>query len=238
MTLQLDNQHQSPLQPSKRGVIFCDFDGTITVNDNIIAIIKHFNPDGWEPIVEAIINQTMSIQDGVGQLFRLLPSSMKDEVISYALNQVQLRDGFAELLEYCKQQDIDFYVTSGGIDFFVYPVLEPFGIAADHIFCNGSSFEGERITIEWPNPCDEHCTNHCGMCKPTIMRRFNPEQYERMIIGDSVTDFEGAKIADLVFSRSHLSVKCDELGLAHTAFDTFHDVIHHLRKLKREESWA
>ena len=31
-------------------IIFCDFDGTITENDNIIAIIRHFNPPGWEPI--------------------------------------------------------------------------------------------------------------------------------------------------------------------------------------------
>ena len=37
---------------SKERIIFCDFDGTITVNDNIVAIMKHFNPEGWEGIVE------------------------------------------------------------------------------------------------------------------------------------------------------------------------------------------
>ena len=40
---------------SKERIIFCDFDGTITVNDNIVAIMKHFNPDGWEGIVEQIM---------------------------------------------------------------------------------------------------------------------------------------------------------------------------------------
>ena len=40
------------IRMSKERIIFCDFDGTITVNDNIVAIMKHFNPEGWEGIVE------------------------------------------------------------------------------------------------------------------------------------------------------------------------------------------
>jgi len=210
---------------AKKRIIFCDFDGTITVNDNIIAIIKHFNPEGWEKLVEQVISEEISIQEGVGAMFRLLPASMEREVVQFGISNAQIRDGFAEFLAYCKEQNIPFYVTSGGIDFFVYPILESFGIPRDHIFCNGSDFSGERIEILWPNPCDEHCQNNCGMCKPTIMRRFPAEQYERIIIGDSVTDFEGAKLADTVYSRSHLTTKCKELGLAHTEFETFHDII-------------
>jgi 2-hydroxy-3-keto-5-methylthiopentenyl-1-phosphate phosphatase len=66
------------------------------------------------------------------------------------------------------------------------------------------------------------------MCKTTIMRRFPADQYERIIIGDSVTDFEGAKLADVVFSRSYLTVKCQELGLPHHEYETFHDIIHYM----------
>ncbi|MEK3881403.1 2-hydroxy-3-keto-5-methylthiopentenyl-1-phosphate phosphatase [Paenibacillus sp. PL2-23] len=221
---------------ARKRIVFCDFDGTITINDNIIAIIKHFNPEGWERIAERTIATEITIQDGVGQLFRLLPSSLRDEVISYGVGNVVIRDGFAEFLAYCKEQDIAFYVTSGGIDFFVYPTLEPFDIPRDHIYCNSSDFTGENIEIVWPHPCDEHCDNQCGMCKTTIMRRFPREQYERIIIGDSVTDFEGAKLADTVYSRSHLTVKCRELGLAHTEYETFHDIIAAMAKDERKET--
>lgn len=215
-------------QAAKKRIVFCDFDGTITVNDNIIAIIKHFNPDGWEKIAEQTISQELTIKDGVGQLFHLLPASMKKEVVDFSISNARIRDGFASFLSYCKEQQIEFYVTSGGIDFFVYPILEPFGIPNDHIYCNGSDFSGERIEILWPNPCDDHCSNDCGMCKTTIMRRFPADQYERIIIGDSVTDFEGAKLADVVFSRSHLTVKCQELGLPHYEYETFHDIIQYM----------
>lgn len=210
---------------NKKRVIFCDFDGTITENDNIIAIIKHFNPPGWEPIVDDIIGQRKSIQQGVGELFGLLPSSMQSEVTDFAISNARIRSGFDELLAYSRAHDIEFYVTSGGIDFFVTALLAPYGIPADHIFCNGSDFTGERIEITWPHPCDDDCSKDCGMCKPTIIRRFPADQYTRILIGDSVTDFEGAKLADIVFSRSHLTTKCVELGLPYHEFNTFHDVI-------------
>ncbi|MFD1955682.1 2-hydroxy-3-keto-5-methylthiopentenyl-1-phosphate phosphatase [Paenibacillus thailandensis] len=215
---------------ARQRVIFCDFDGTITVNDNIVAIIRHFNPPGWEAIAEQVLAQQISIRDGVGRMFRLLPASLKEQVVDYGISNVRIREGFAELLAYAKEAGIDFYVTSGGIDFFVYPVLERFGIPTNHIFCNGSDFSGERIEITWPHPCDEHCNNDCGMCKTTIMRRFPSDRYERIIIGDSVTDFEGAKLADVVYSRSHLTEKCRELGLAHTEFETFHDIIDDMKR--------
>jgi 2-hydroxy-3-keto-5-methylthiopentenyl-1-phosphate phosphatase len=217
---------------TKRRVIFCDFDGTITENDNIVAIIRHFDPPGWETIVDEIVSQRKTIREGVGELFRLLPTSRKTEVIDYAIGNARIRSGFAELLEYARANGIDFYVTSGGIDFFVYPLIAPFGIPESHIYCNGSDFTGERIEITWPHPCDDNCRNDCGMCKTTIIRRFPAEAYTRILIGDSVTDFEGAKLADLVFARSHLIRKCEELGLPYYEYETFHDV---LTILKQEE---
>lgn len=217
------------LQPKKR-IIFCDFDGTITVNDNIVAIIRHFNPPGWESIVERIVSEELSIRDGVGQLFHLLPASMQQEVIDYSITNARIRDGFPELLAYCKEQEIEFYVTSGGIDFFVYPILEQFGIPQDHIYCNSSDFTGETIKITWPHACDDNCSNDCGMCKTTIIRRFPKNEYEQILIGDSVTDFQGAKLVDVVFSRSILTDKCKELGLPYHEFENFYDIISELKK--------
>lgn len=214
----------------RKPVLFCDFDGTITENDNIVAIMRHFNPPGWEEIVRDIISDAKSVKQGVGEMFRLLPSSMRAEITNYIVGSAKIREGFPQLLDWCKQHDVPFYVTSGGIDFFVYPILQPFAIAEDHIYCNGSDFSGKQIEIVWPHPCDEACSNYarCGMCKTSIMRRFPQENTFRILIGDSVTDFPGAKIADLVFSRSILTDKCQELGLPHIPFATFNDIVRYL----------
>jgi 2-hydroxy-3-keto-5-methylthiopentenyl-1-phosphate phosphatase len=74
------------------------------------------------------------------------------------------------------------------------------------------------------------------MCKTRVIRRFPEDTHFRMLIGDSVTDFEGAKLADLVFARSHLATRCRELDLPHHEYDTFFDVIDVLRALTTERN--
>jgi 2-hydroxy-3-keto-5-methylthiopentenyl-1-phosphate phosphatase len=219
---------------SRKQIIFCDFDGTITINDNIVAIMKHFQPEGWDALVEQVISKTISIREGVGRMFALLPTSRKQEVIDYAINNVTIRGGFSELLSYCQEQAIEFYVTSGGIDFFIYPVLAAFPIPSDHIYCNSSNFGGSQIEILWPHTCDKHCHTDCGMCKTTIIRRYSADEYERILIGDSVTDFEGAKLVDTVFARSHLIDLCNDLGLNYYPFDDFHEIIQRLKEMRAQ----
>jgi 2-hydroxy-3-keto-5-methylthiopentenyl-1-phosphate phosphatase len=213
-------------------VIFCDFDGTITMNDNIIAIMKHFNPDGWNEILQQAMSQSLSIQQAIGSMLGLLPASLKHEIIRFALDNMKIRPGFAEFVRYCREQQIHFLVTSGGIDFFVYPTLLPFGIPVEDIYCNESDFSGENLIIVWPHPCDEHCDQSCGMCKASLIRSYSAEHYTRVLIGDSITDFAGAKLADIVFARSHLASECGKLQMPFYAYESFFEVMDQLSVLK------
>jgi 2-hydroxy-3-keto-5-methylthiopentenyl-1-phosphate phosphatase len=213
-------------------VIFCDFDGTITLNDNIIAIMKHFQPAGWTGILDKAMNQEISIKQTIGSMFALLPSSLKDNVIHFALDNMQIRPGFAEFLSFCEEQQFKFFVTSGGIDFFVYPTLLPFGIEKSQIYCNESNFNQAQIAIEWPYPCDEHCSQDCGMCKATLIRSYPADQHIRILIGDSLTDFAGARLADYIFARSHLAVECSKLNMPYYPYESFFEVIEQLTHLK------
>lgn len=223
------------LDPGKKTVIFCDFDGTITLTDNIIAIMKHFQPEGWEKQLQQILDKKVTLQEGVGGLFALLPASRKDELIRFVRDYIQIREGFSELLDYCQTHRIEFLVTSGGIDFFVRSALEPFPLVPDQIYCNASDFTGERIRITWPHPCDEECTNGgCGMCKTTIIRSYPSDQFNRVLIGDSISDFAGARVADYVFARSDLAEECKKLEMAHTEYETFFDVIRGMEALREE----
>ena len=218
-------------QETRELILFCDFDGTITLSDNIVALMTHFNPPGWETIVQDIIASRKSLRIGVGEMFALFPSSMKEEITQYVLQTAGIRPGFRELLDWCSRTNTEFYVTSGGIDFFVYPILASFDIQPDHIYCNGSSFTGAAIQILWPHPCDEACHADCGMCKTRVIRGYDASRYYRVLIGDSLTDFEGAKLVDHVFARSHLLTRCQETELPHTPYETFFDVIEGLRQL-------
>lgn len=205
-------------------VIYCDFDGTVTAKDNIIALMRKFAPKGWETIAEKVLTRKVSIREGVGELFSLLPSNQKDELVKFAVENARLRPGFQEFLSYLETAGIPIYIVSGGIDFFVHPLLEKFS-SLEGIYCNKADFSKERIEINWPHSCDQLCSNDCGCCKTSIMRKNEKTGDFNIVIGDSVTDLEAAKKADFVLARDLLLEKCQEWDIPHERFDTFFDCI-------------
>ncbi|RDU38372.1 2-hydroxy-3-keto-5-methylthiopentenyl-1-phosphate phosphatase [Neobacillus piezotolerans] len=214
----------------KKPVIYCDFDGTVTEKDNIISIMKAFAPPEWEPIKDQILSGQISIRKGVGELFSLLSSSDKERIAEFVIGQAKIREGFGEFVAYAREEGIPLYIVSGGIDFFVLPLLSQYG-PFDGVFCNTSDFSGETIEIHWPNSCDENCGNDCGCCKPSVIRRLgHGRDYFKIVIGDSVTDLEAAKQADFVLARDLLLEKCGEWELPHDSFNNFYDCIASIKK--------
>ncbi|MCM2675139.1 2-hydroxy-3-keto-5-methylthiopentenyl-1-phosphate phosphatase [Alkalicoccobacillus plakortidis] len=212
----------------KDPIIFCDFDGTITTKDNIIGLMKHINPPGLETIKDDILAERISIRSGVGQMFKLIPVERKQEIIEFVLSQAEIRDGFSDFLTYVREKNISLKIVSGGIDFFVEPILKPFALLPD-LYCNGSDFDGRTIQITWPHSCDEFCSNDCGCCKPSILRQYSDQEFYKIVIGDSITDLQAAKVADEVFAcDSFLLEKCRELSLNHSSFTSFHQIIEKL----------
>ncbi|WP_433749168.1 2-hydroxy-3-keto-5-methylthiopentenyl-1-phosphate phosphatase [Falsibacillus pallidus] len=214
-----------------RTIVFCDFDGTVTENDNIISIMKKFAPDEWIGLKDAVLAQEISIQEGVGKMFSLLPSHLKQDIISYLEQSVQIRTGFQEFLQFCSERDIPVYIVSGGMDFFVHPLLKEFD-SISGIYCNQADFDRERIRIDWPHTCGDECSGECGCCKPTIINQLSTEEDFKIVIGDSITDLKAALAADFVIARDFLAEKCEEHAIPHETFDTFHDCASILSKLE------
>ncbi|RID87799.1 2-hydroxy-3-keto-5-methylthiopentenyl-1-phosphate phosphatase [Mesobacillus zeae] len=209
-------------------VIFCDFDGTVTEKDNIVRIMNEFAPPGWENLKEEVLTGRMTIKEGVGAMFSLLPTARKAEISEYAIKHAIVRPGFSEFVAFTREEKIPLYIVSGGIDFFVYPTLEKYGPFSG-VYCNTSDFSGKTIKVSWPHECDELCLAGCGLCKPSIMRKLAGRDQYKIVIGDSVTDFAAASEADFVLARDFLQGKCEELGIRHSPFHTFYDCLETLR---------
>lgn len=214
----------------KKMIVFCDFDGTITENDNIINIMKYYNPPGWETIRDNILSGRISVRKGVGCMFGLLSASCREEITHYAIKQAKIRNGFDQFIHYCHEQNIRLLITSGGIDFFVFPILSRYPVPEQNIYCNKSDFSGKQIQILWPHSCDALCSIDCGMCKPSILRAQSSKDHIKIVIGDSITDLAVAKMADLVIARDFLLQKCQEHSLPYKAFESFYDVIKILKQ--------
>jgi 2-hydroxy-3-keto-5-methylthiopentenyl-1-phosphate phosphatase len=216
-------------------VIFSDYDGTITQEDAIVQTMKQFAPPQWKAIADAILHtRTLSIHEGIQQLYGLLPYGLKQEVIDFNLAHIPLRTGFERLMQFCQTHAVPFWVVSGGVDAFIAPKLSPW-VGLYELFANGlaaspSATGMMQLTLPYAPKACEPCGN-CACCKVEILNRWAKDDYFRVVIGDSVTDIGMAKIANRVYARASLQADCDELGIAYVAYETFDDVVADLMAL-------
>ena len=63
------------------------------------------------------------------------------------------------------------------------------------------------------------------------MRKVAQSNHFKIVIGDSLSDFEAAKQADLVLARDHLIKRCKDLQLPYKPFETFYDCLEAVKSL-------
>lgn len=204
--------------------VICDFDGTIAESDMISAIIRKFAPGSGEPLIQAVLAGRISIKEGVESMFGLLPSSLYDDVVDFARSHTIVRKGFESFIHSCGQLSWDVAIVSGGFDFFVHPVIHSLFTPVD-IYCNRVLHDGDWMRVSWGFICDEQCDGKCGLCKPSVMRELGQGDTQFVVIGDGVTDFKAAKLADYVFARSSLLNLVQSASISFSAFDTFYDIV-------------
>ncbi|TDL97943.1 2-hydroxy-3-keto-5-methylthiopentenyl-1-phosphate phosphatase [Macrococcus brunensis] len=212
-------------------IIACDFDGTVTASDTIIAIMQRFAPTDSQATLSRILDRTLSIQEGVTTLFNLLDTSKRQAIVEFVRQEVSIRPGFQTLLDKAQELDIPFYIISGGMHFFIDPILSDFtGIEA--VYANNVDFSGEKMLVEWRYPCDDVCASgECGTCKPSIVRTLGSHQV--IAIGDSVTDIRLAEVADILFTTDKLTTYAEAEAIPHIPFQTFYDIVEQLEEVVR-----
>ncbi|MDB5084967.1 MAG: 2-hydroxy-3-keto-5-methylthiopentenyl-phosphate phosphatase [Bacilli bacterium] len=209
--------------------VFCDFDGTITTEDMILSFLKEVEPPGYQEVVERIFARLLSQGEGLAELYRKIPSSLYSRLLLHVIGTAEVRAGFEAFVEYCNEREFALSVISGGLEAFVRPIVEPYGVTS--VFANHVDTSGEFMQLRTVYTCDEHCESagnksiRCSPCKPSIIRQVVDEEDSIFIIGDSVSDLGMAKVARHVFARGYLLRECEHQGLPHTPYETFYDVI-------------
>lgn len=204
--------------------VFCDFDGTISKNDLITSIAYEFAGPTGRDLVRRIQRRELSVRDGVEAIFHAIPSARLPEITRYTEPLMVVREGFDQLVGGCISRGWLFTVVSGGLDIFVHPVVQAYRSEIE-VFCNHLDASGDYLSIEWNVTCDDLCDGGCGLCKPTVLRRFKPVNDVQVVIGDGVTDLKAAKEADYVFARASLLRVCREQGIACTPFESLAEII-------------
>lgn len=204
------------MPPHPRRMVFCDFDGTITVEETLRKVLLAFIPDTAARVLAELDAGTRTLRDGLQELVAALPSRLHDDIIAFTAEE-PVRPGFGELLEYLAVQDVPFVVVSSGFRFYIEARLAPWRthIQAIHALEPDLSGSCMRLRLTHDHPRE-------ALPKEWVLRGYPCA--ERIAIGDSLSDFEMVKAADRVFARDRLLRHLQERAMPATAYQDFFDV--------------
>ena len=86
-----------------------------------------------------------------------------------------------------------------GLDCYVQAFLEQHKLDWLPVYAVGTRFTGEGIKFEFPYTREE-CQQRWGICKCSVVERYQDRGQQVLYIGDGPNDLCHARIADMVFA--------------------------------------
>lgn len=204
--------------------IFCDFDGTFSVQDVGSTLAQQRLPEKrarlWERFAEGEFtawSYAMALLDGL---------VLSEKELDRFLETIDLDPGAQDMLAWCESNGVPFRVLSDGFDWNL-DRLQAMNHVRFEYDANHLEYEGDtwRLAAGRPN---QACGCGTGSCKRNLIATYraeNPGAFCVHIGNGRVSDLCGALEADLAFAKDTLAPALDELGEAYVAFDTLHDVL-------------
>jgi 2-hydroxy-3-keto-5-methylthiopentenyl-1-phosphate phosphatase len=208
--------------------ILCDFDGTALSFDLGDQVALHF---AGEASYQAAEDGFRAGEYGFGTLLRKVfapIAASRDEIASFAVERAAWRPGFEEFLGACARAGRPFLIVSAGLDAYIEPVvagLPPSLRAHLEVRANRADCSPDGMAVAFHGP---DC-GFCGACKGLVVEELRRAGHKVVVLGDGAGDRCAAAAADFVFAREGSSLVrwCEERGIAHRVFATFHEVIEH-----------
>lgn len=213
----------------RSAIVFCDFDGTITSCETFVGILKHFAPSLSSELIPKILSKEITLRQGVRQILESIPSSVYPDELLQFVQDKPIRPGLLSLINYLDSQQIPFVVVSGGIRCLVESILKRenllkrcakiYGIDID------KTNEKLKVISEWESGNEL-------VAKVNIIKQECQNNEKIIVIGDSLTDLNASKCADLVFARDALCNYLKEENIDFIEWRDFEDIKTKLQQIE------
>lgn len=207
-----------------RCAILCDFDGTVTLEEVSVSLLKRYSGGEWENADRALLDGRTSLRETMAREFGLLRAPRAE--LEQFVRTIHLRGGFHELAAEARARGAPLVILSEGLDFYIKAFLELHGLKVEYR-TNHAVFTGNGICVEHPFASME--CSYCGTCKKEQLLMFKQAGYSTVYIGDGISDRCPARYADLLLARNGLLDHCREEGIDCVPYEDFFDVLRVIR---------
>lgn len=114
-------------------IVQCDFDGTITEEDESFLLLDAFAGKNWRQIFDEYKEGKISVGAFNARAFTMIKAD-KQTMLDFVQRNKRVRPGFQELVSYCRNKSIRLVIVSNGLDFYIEATLKDIGMDGIEVF--------------------------------------------------------------------------------------------------------
>lgn len=214
-------------------IIFCDFDGTITLEDTVDKFLLLYANDQWLKIEDQWEKGLIGSRVCLEQQINCIGKISEREIKKFAA-EIEIDPHFMEFLKEVKKNKIDFYIVSDGFDILINQILSNYKIKDVPVFSNKLELKDNKLYASFPYQKNE-CYLQSGMCKCAVIENKYQNKH-RIYIGDGKSDMCAVNLAEEVYAKKRLANYCRDNKISYTHFAYFNDITNSL--FKEENKYA
>ncbi|PZM10618.1 MtnX-like HAD-IB family phosphatase [Rhizobium tubonense] len=202
--------------------VFCDFDGTVSVEDATDFVLSRLATLEWESIESEWKQGLIGSAECMRRQVALIRASRGE--LDAVLDSIAIDAGFKNFLRFCDRHGILVTIVSDGVDYFIRRILANHKIGHLPIIANRLTdrlVEG-RLEYVLSSPfSDPDCASGAGVCKCIAVSGSD----QRIYIGDGRSDFCVSDKPEIIFAKDGLAQYCSERGIPFIPFNDFTNLL-------------
>ena len=209
--------------------VFCDFDGTISIEDATDFVLDHLARPEWVQVEEDWKQGAIGSAECMQRQIPLIEADKKE--LDCVLDRITIDSGFIGFINFCQEKGMPVIIISDGVDYFIQKILARYHlqhlpVIANRLIMSGSN---EKTRYQLVSPYSHSaCASDAGVCKCRALEAANaPCVY----VGDGRSDFCVSNKPDIVFAKGKLAAYCDKNNIDFTFYHQFTDVTKALRAM-------
>jgi 2-hydroxy-3-keto-5-methylthiopentenyl-1-phosphate phosphatase len=208
------------LEQSRKIIIQCDFDGTVTEDDISFILLDAFTKGDWRTINKQHSEGKITVGQFNERAFGLVRASKK-AMLDYLKDKVKVRPGFQKLVELCQQKGIRLVIVSNGLEFYIKRILEDMGLYNLEYHAAETRFHANKLKVRYIGP--DGSVVDSGY-KEKYVNKYLNEGYNVVYIGNGSSDLSPARGAHQIFATESLLEHCQRSGLTCIPFTSFLEI--------------
>lgn len=195
---------------------FIDFDGTITQQDVIDAILERFADPQWRMIEREWADGRIGSRECLSRQMGLVKATKAE--FRKLVGEIKVDPAFYDFLKTAKRLSVPVIIASDGMDWVIREILKE----DLPVFSNKLEWTPEGVRIGFPE--GPLCVHSCANCKARVITSQRLPGETVVFVGDGLSDRFATGHADVVFAKNKLLKFCEENKIKHEPYVNFENI--------------